>query len=182
MACRDARLLTEALAARGVPVELWGVGQAKTVAHLLAEVEAGETLLHDLADGRLLRIVSVVDIIVTYRGRRLVEDHQRFADGRVRRRNIPASLMEKVTPGENPLRAARRALAEELGINDRALAFTGHRKAQHSTMSPSYPGIATSYTTDTFDAELPTRHFKPGGYTERQADKQTVWVWEPADA
>ena len=173
--------LAEALSARGIPVHTWGRGAAKTVAHLHAELAGGECTLHDGIAGSLDRRVRVCQVTVTHGGRVLVEDHQRFRDGRVRRRALPGSVSEKLTAAEDPAAGARRALAEELGVDPEGLELVAGRHGIAFGPSPSYPGLAGVYQTLCFRVELPAELYDPAGYVETQADKQTVFCWQPAD-
>ena len=73
----------------------------------------------------------------------LHEKEQIFPDGRRRERNIP--LSEKLLPGEDPVAAARRGIAEELGskaIADSAIEVQGeYTTSVERSLSPSYPGV-----------------------------------------
>jgi hypothetical protein len=69
----------------GAPLEMWGLGKAKTVEHLLKEVEDGESVLSVSENGELVRTVSSVwlDVFAVDRdGGRwyLREDRQVFND------------------------------------------------------------------------------------------------------
>lgn len=167
------------LAGFGIPVDVWGQGAAKTVGHLLQEVNGGETVLTQR--GReLLRQVGFAAVNVTYRNGRevfeLVEDRQEFRDGRVRRRDTGSSVSEKIQPGENPKDAVERALREELGITER-VNLKGGNKVEEIKESPSYPGLKTQYLRFGFQAELNSDQFFPDGYVEEQPDKTTYFVW-----
>ena len=87
-------------------------GKAKSLAHLLAEITGGETVLREVNDGAdLERVVHVAEARV-YRpeapGRFLLETHQLFDGGRVRFRNV--LLSEKFKPGEDAIAAAVRGV------------------------------------------------------------------------
>lgn len=178
----DAACLSAWLALAGIPVGDYGTGEAKSVAHLLGELRAGESRL--AASGvELRRLVEGSAVVVLARspeGRRvvLVEDHQRFSDGRIRRRSLGNSVGEKLTPGEEPLEGAVRALREELALGtvEGLRAFGVERSWAVST---SYPGLVTENTIHRFVFELDPADWRPEGYRERQADKETVFVWEP---
>lgn len=166
------------LAERGLPVAAYGQEKAKTIRHLLTELRQGECSLF-LADGVLCRrILSVrIDIICDLDGRRLklVEDRQEFRDGRVRRRGFDASCSEKLVAGEDPLEAARRAIAEELGIAEPVeLQFV--RTEQHSGPSRSYPGFHSHHEAFWYQLVLPAHLYRPE-FVEEQPDKRTVFVW-----
>lgn len=164
----------------GIPVGVWGQGAAKTIGHLLQEMNDGETVLTQR--GReLLRQVGVAAVDVTHRDGRevyeLVEDRQEFRDGRVRRRDLGSSVSEKIQPGENPTDAAERALREELGITGR-VNLKGGNMSEEIKESSSYPGLRTQYLRFGFQAELSDDQFSPNGYVEKQPDKITYFVWQ----
>lgn len=163
-----------------IPVDSWGQGAAKTVGHLMREIEAGETVLTTRGK-ELLRQVGFAAVWVTYRDGRdtyeLVEDRQEFRDGRVRRRDTGSSISEKIQPGENPKDAAKRALREELGISGK-VDLKGGKKTEELKESPSYPGLRTQYLRHDFSAELKLDQYSPEGYVEEQDDKTTYFVWQ----
>lgn len=168
------------LASFQIPVDLWGAGVAKTIGHLLQEVNNGETVLTE--KGReLLRQVGFAAVNVIYRNGRevyeLVEDRQEFRDGRVRRRDTGSSVSEKIRPREDPKDAAERALREELGITGR-VNLKGGNKSEEIKESPSYPGLRTQYLRFGFQAELGGDQFSPDGYVEEQPDKTIYFVWQ----
>lgn len=169
-----------------VPVHKYGVGEAKTIAHLVNEINNNECTLTETPTG-LLRMTSAAAIIVqTTRPDghvlTLKEQKQVFKDGRERERTFEfqRSVGEKIRPDEQPDVAARRALAEELGITaDIQLEDLGveHRGP---TTSPSYPGISNIYDIHRFRVMLPPELFRADGYTEVQPDKTTYFVWTNA--
>lgn len=167
-----------------LPLEKWCIGKAKTVDHLLEEINGGETELIVVGD-KLLRTVRVVALTVTYHDDQnklvLVEEKQVFRNGRERIRNLESSLGEKMTVGELPEQAARRALAEELQITGDENEFTFDFMGENfkgPEESPSYPGLNTRYQFFAFSVDLPPRMFKPEGYIEEQDDKTTYFVWK----
>jgi ADP-ribose pyrophosphatase YjhB (NUDIX family) len=174
--------LTDLLTAHGVDVQQFGQGSAKTVSHLLRELREGEATLHLTADGKILRHALGATLHVqatdpdSGRQLTLVEDHQRFHDGRVRRRKLPGSVGEKMSPGETPEQAAVRALAEELDIHV-PVELGPSTLETKTTDSQSYPGLITRYDFYHFTVTLPSEAFRPDGYVEVQSDKQTVFVW-----
>lgn len=167
------------LAGFGIPVDTWGQGAAKTVGHLLREVNDGETVLTQRGL-ELLRQVGFAAVNVVYRNGRevyeLVEDRQEFRDGRVRRRDTGSSISEKIQPREDPRDAAERALREELGISGR-VNLRGGKKTEELKESPSYPGLRTQYLRHDFSAELEPGQYSTDGYIEKQDDKTTYFVW-----
>lgn len=176
--------LSDMLVRYGVPIERWGKGEAKTVEELYLELTARECQIAEERGSMLTRTVGAAGVNVFYRhaGRgllRLRESEQRFKDGRVRRRQLHASLNEKLGGSEDPLAAAERALAEEIGVHSPAALFTRGTKVLPAESSRSYPGLVTTCTMHFFDATIRGDDFRPEGYVERQATKSTFFVWEP---
>lgn len=172
---------------RGVPVDTWGHGTAKTLDHLLHELDAGESTL-TATDGVLTRSAAGCLVNVYYfdgtNAWLLREDRQVFTDGREKKRpDLAGSVGEKLKPGEDPSRGVERALCEELGILEALPLIERPGSTKGPKPSVSFPGITTVYTNHCFDVILPTRHFRPKGYVERQDDKTTYFVWDqiPAD-
>ena len=176
----DNTQLEHLLAQHGVDIAAFGRGDAKTLEHLLTEIEAGETVLED-HHGSLRRALSLVSLtVISPHGEHLVEDRQVFADGRVRRRGLKA-LAEKFKPGEDPVAAARRALEEELGLPPRVverLHVSEGNRTETVEASPSYPGLTSVYHTTHLTVTLPLEAYEPEGYVEHQADKRTFFRWE----
>ncbi|MPY58957.1 NUDIX domain-containing protein [Streptomyces spongiae] len=151
---RDPRSLAELqewLRSKGIPYDSWGIGAVKSVRNLWDEITSGEATL---SDDPPLRRVSVVSVRVVADGRQLTEVGQLMANGAVRKRNSPPT--EKMKPGETPITAALRCLAEELGVRDtdvtidpQSLSVTVEQDA-----SPSYPGLTSEYRLHTVDAQV----------------------------
>jgi hypothetical protein len=167
--------LTTLLSANDADVSLYGTGEAKTLAHLLKEVNGGEVAL-EISDGRLLRKAIVITVEVWFGQFRLTEDRQVFTDGRVRNRKLTA-LAEKATPGESYEDAARRGMTEELGFAE-VLSLEFLEEKVSVKESPSYPGLASEYTVVCFKAEISSEQYRPEGYVENQPDKSTYFVWK----
>lgn len=176
--------LEQTLTRHGVPIERWGRGSAKTVEDLASELERGEAQLRENPrTGELERLVRVAEVDVFARDaegavRRLVEDHQRFADGRRRKRKLDSSLAEKLLAAERPLAAARRALEEELGVSGAQVRRAGR---PHTTTreSPSYPGLRTRYEIVPYAAWLSGDDIQER-YVERTPEKDTKFRWAAA--
>jgi len=174
--------LRKVLREHGTDLECFGVGSAKTLADLHAEIANGETLLVEV-DGHLVRRVSVlgVDVFANIEGERiihLVEDRQVFADGRVRRRTMPTSISEKLHPGEDPLEAVTRALDEEINISEFTLLTPTPRKRVEKGGSQSYPGILSEYTKYEVDVLIAPSEYLADGYREIQVgNKVTHFLW-----
>lgn len=171
--------ITNKLKSYQIPLDKLGTGKAKTINHLAKEVLEGETVLVD-NNGEVIRRVELVHIDVRYRSEgvelQLVEDRQEFKDGRSRRRGL-TGISEKMKPGENPVVSARRALIEELGVNDQ-LNFESLDTEEGTQTSPSYPGLTTGYLRHEMQITLPNSAFRREGYVEDQSDKSTYFVWK----
>lgn len=176
------KALRQRLERAGIDVSQWGIGQAKTLAHLQREIESGETTLVHGKEGELLRKVVVGSADVYYvspdgKKYRLKEDKQVFKDGRERRRDLGQAVSEKMKPDENPRDTMIRGLKEELSIEgDISLTETG--TDEQLLTSPSYPGLQSQYIRYKFEAILNGEQFQPDGYTEEQSDKSTSFIWE----
>jgi hypothetical protein len=162
-----------------VDINLFGVGKAKTLDHLLKEVNSGEAELTK-CNGELLRRLSVLNITVLAQHKadryRLIEDRQIFKDGRERRRQLSASLSEKLQEDEGLLAACKRALKEEIGVS----VYTHTTNATTSVErveSPSFPGITTEYNLSHVEVLIDPSEYRKDGYTEEQKDKTTYFVW-----
>jgi len=167
-----------------VPVEVWGTAEAKTLGHLLAELEAGECRLVEQGDS-LVRYAAgaVIDVYCDGPDGRLklIEDRQVFRDGRSKRRDLDTSIGEKMKPDEHPQVAAHRALTEELGITvPLSLVPLGTRR-KGPVPSVAFPGLVTVYDMHRFEVTLPQELVRPDGYVEHQADKSTYFIWQKAD-
>jgi hypothetical protein len=169
----------------GIDISVWGTGQAKTLEHLLKEIDSGETILITGATGELLRKVVVGNADVYYQSPdgkryRLKEARQVFKDGRERQRDLGAAVCEKIKVDEDPKDAMIRGIEEELGITGEiALSETGTNIQQIN--SPSYPGLESVYSHHKFQVTLTDGQFNPDGYVENQSDKSTYFVWEEVE-
>lgn len=174
--------LLEKLVEGKIPVETYGTGNAKTVNHLLSEVNEGEAIITIDNQGNVYREVNVlwVDVLcelsngdVYY----LREDRQEFKDGRTKRRALEFSIGEKLKPSEEPADAVRRALNEELGLTE----FDRLHKVGYDekTFVPdTFPGIESTYKMHKYVSAIPESGYKPEGYVEYQADKTNFYNWE----
>lgn len=169
--------LKEQLTMHGIDFSRWGTGSAKSLEHLLAELDSGESELVE-HDEKLVRRVAVLDIdVFTDIGgrRRLIEVRQEFSDGRVRQRELPTSVSEKLHQGEDPSEAVARALAEELGIWRFGI-ISEMRQIVETIDSPSYPGLLSEYLVYRVDVLIHETEYKDT-YQEVQSDKSTYFVW-----
>jgi len=166
------------LTAHGVDLRAWGVGEAKTLDHLRAELSARECVLLE-QDGLLVRLAEGAHVLVTHHGLALTEAFQEFRDGRRRRRAL--CVAEKRRRGEPAVAAAVRGLGEELGLGVAAERLRLLGNLADTFGSRSYPGLLNSFGTTYFTYDLPPGLFRPE-FVEEQPDKRTVWTWqEPPD-
>lgn len=175
---------TETEAAEGAsadpgPIAGKSTAKAKSLEQLATELKRGECRLVEHPHGQLVRQVEVVQVLLWIRrdGERLYlrEDRQELANGEIRRRNLDASLAEKMVTGEDPLDAAKRALAEELGVAC-DFGLGAPKLSSTAATSPSYPGLQSLYRLHRFEAELPAWHVR-SHYVEVQSDKTNYWTW-----
>jgi len=168
----------------GVSIQKWGTGEAKGLDDLLTEIQNGESVL-SVVDGKIRRTVCCVVVEVRHvQGGTwlvLIEEKQVFVDGRIRWRDVPPSIVEKIRPDETPEISARRALKEELGIDELAgrlpLQVLG-RMTRGPCKSQSFPGLPSFYSSHLFLVYLPNYLYKKDGYIEEQDSKSTHFVWK----
>ncbi|MBI2036768.1 MAG: hypothetical protein HYT14_00185 [Candidatus Liptonbacteria bacterium] len=169
------------LGAYGVPLREWGTGEAKTVEHLLDEVNSSEAAIVE-EDGVLHRVVYGAVLNVFYADGaatwKLKEAKQVFRDGRERVRDLDTSIGEKLKAGEDAKAGARRALTEELNIPDLLPLAPQPDIVKGPVPSVSFPGLKTKYIMRVFEVFLPAALYKPDGYVEEQTDKTNYYVWE----
>lgn len=174
--------LDQILASHHIDVSTWGQSATKTPTDLFGEINAGETVLAENR-GQLVRNVSVANVTVYYRDGdkklRLIEEKQIFANGESRYRTMESSVSEKLKAGESPKNAAKRGVKEELGIEG-DLSLKAKGKSERQQVSPSYPGVASKYTTFRFEAWLNNDQYRPDGYVEDDGKKRTYFVWKVA--
>src|SRR3989344_3381838 len=156
----DKKHLVALLKISNVSLGDWGTGAAKTVDHLLKEINDGESTL--IKKGNfLLRSVIGSSVRIFYKQKSsallfLKEDKQIFKDGR-----------EK-----------RRELAEELGVTEKLPLVPRPNIIKGPIPSISFPGLYTLYSIYAFEVFLPEKWYKPEGYAEKQADKTNYFIWE----
>lgn len=166
----------------GVSPNEWGVGNSKTVDHFLNEINTGESRVFIAEDNEVQRHIDVVAVEVLYISKRAVvyglyEDRQEFHDGRIRRRNLSTSIGEKMKPNEEPEAASKRALKEELNI-DEPFELREFKSRCEVSESNSYPGVTNYCNNFPFIAIIEDDSFNPDGYIEKQADKTNYYVWK----
>jgi hypothetical protein len=176
--------LTEALDEYQISTNGWGEGDTKTVEDLYGELDCGETVLFMAAEG-LQKYITTIKANVFYRDEsglyRLVEAAQNnLITGTWRHRGLHNSLSEKrhAAHGETPLHAARRALREEIGV-EQPLALVQTAEIVHpAKQERNYPSLLTINETQYFQASLRGEDYDPRGYIEEQPTKRTFFHWE----
>ena len=168
------------LVEHGIPVESWGTGQSKTLKHLYNEIESGECSLSDEGE-YLTRYIEFVAIKVYYRKEEdlyfLREDRQEFNDGRIRKRNMPSSVSEKMKSGEDPLVSAIRGIEEELGFRVESSQLSKRKDIVYNGSSVSYPGLTAKYKGHQYICYITDEQLSDSGYIEVQKDKKTFFNW-----
>lgn len=174
--------LTNLLKKYAVPCDIWGTGKSKTIQHLLDEINEQECILKETPRG-LVRLIEFVGVKIFYtdeNGQKwfLKEDRQEFNDGRIRRRDIPSSVSEKMKSGEDPLISAIRGIREELDVKIESHQLLKFRDLNYDGGSVSYPGLDTKYKGYRYTCNFTKEQFDPNGYIEIQRDKKTFFVWK----
>jgi len=176
--------LAETLDTHKISTDSWGKEGTKTVEDLYDELERGEATLLVATEG-LQKYITTVKVNVFYRDEsglyRLVEAVQNNLVARTwRHRGLNNSLSEKrhAAYGETPLQAARRALHEEIGV-EQALALEQTAEIIHpAKVERNYSPIPTINETQYFQASLRVENYDPRGYVEEQPTKRTYFHWE----
>jgi len=168
----------------GVPLDLWGKGETKTLNHLVKEISRGVAVMcFDEEREIWVRKLRHVEVEVFYESSEgityfLKEDRQVFKDGRVRKRGF-SWVAEKVEGNEDCLSGAKRGLKEELGLLSPFASGPEHiGNKMFEQNSKSYPGLVTEYSIGCFEVYLKPEQFKPEGYVEEQEKLTTFFVWE----
>jgi len=181
----------------GCDLSLWGVGKAKKPEHLLKELRKGESFLR--ADGT--RALKVAKVRVFDGDYELVEVSQILGakleggvvSGGILKERHGRHLAEKFKPGETPLQACGRGIAEELeqivGGNPaiHVLNEDGRVAAwEEEARSTSYPGLASVYQLYFLECEVEGLNRAATGMTfftgedcdlDGHCDKVHVWEW-----
>jgi hypothetical protein len=168
----------------GVEVERWGTGKAKTIRHLIKELNSGETVFNEDDSSRLVRCLSVASAVIYYEDEdneklyKLKETKQEFKDGRVKVRENVSSVSEKMNPCENPTDAILRGISEELNIkNVNTISVINMGGTTETLYSESYPTLLSQYNMYKFLVYLNKDQFCIDGYKEEQEDKTTYFNW-----
>jgi len=164
-----------------IEIHRWGTNNAKTIQHLIKEINEEETILCENDDGLLIRQINVVSAKIYFETNEgikyiLSEDRQVFTDGRIRTRQNDSSVSEKMKPNENPEYAIKRGIQEELNIQG-DIVIIPYEKTTSTNYSDSYPTLLTQYTMHRFIVHLNETQFNINGYFEAQQDKTTYFIW-----
>lgn len=151
----DLAIFSSMLQDHNIDTKLFGVGKAKTLDQLAAEVRSGAArLMLDATEHK--KLVRVSDIVVLRLrcadgSRLLIETEERYPDGRKRETNrLPGTKKE---PHENTKQTAERILAEMLSMSTMMVQFKFDtmERYEEETESPSYPGVRTVYRKEMVD-------------------------------
>ena len=163
-----------------IPIEDWGKGDAKSIRSLFNEIKEEDCILKEEGD-YLIRLIEFVGIRIYYRDGDntwlLKEDRQVFNDGRIRRREMPSSVSEKMRFGEDPVNAAVRGILEELGVDINKKQLIKRRDLHYDGGSMSYPGLKTRYKGHQYSCYFTSDQFDINGYVEKQEEKSTYFTW-----
>lgn len=192
--------LSAFLERHGVPVSEYGTGHAKTIADLLASIQAGEVLLKkgggpprkckkSMQRMPLLYCAKVkLDIYSDAdpdgRLRYLVEGDQNL-NGNLRTRSWRRSLSEKIGPAENAAEAAERGMQEELGMSFTSTTWPDVYLYEEYEAAPrlskSFPGLLVAGPRFRLVTQLHPSLYNPHGYDEyRDGVLRTHFGWKLA--
>jgi len=138
--------LTGFLKQNGNDTSKWGVDGTKTLKEFSTELIKGESTLTQGKDGKLLRVVDVVVLIVQNKvsGETLVQAQQIDPDGKTHNLNrLPGA---KHRPDENQFLSARRVLRRQMEIDENLVKLEQQvYVVEEDRSSSSYPGLKTIY-------------------------------------
>lgn len=131
-----------------IPIQHWGIGEAKTLDDLLDEISIGESHLI-INDNGISRVVGIVKMFISNAvnpsNGLLIEWGQYLPDGRYRQRM--QSPGGKIKKGESPKQALLREVKEELNIGEEEIYKLSALPVKSETRSSrSYPGLICIYT------------------------------------
>jgi hypothetical protein len=157
-----------------LPIDQYGIGQAKPFEKLIKEIESGETQII-FENNNPIRIIQTARVYVYCKGKQLVEAKQ-IINGNERFRNFK-SVSEKFKLDESAINAAVRGIKEELGIIIRDSDLVSLENVKDGKESPSYPGLLTRYDFYDFRWDMPEKYFKPEGYIAYEENATTYFEW-----
>jgi len=146
---RSPEFVGQLLQDNNIDIAKFGVGAAKSLDHLAAEVQSGSArLMLDASEHK--KLVRVVDVVLlrlfeASSGRILIETAEQYPDGRVRK--IPRLPGTKREPYENTRDTAERIFKDLLGMGGCSVHFNfdGTEVFEEENDSPSFPGVRTVY-------------------------------------
>lgn len=189
--------LREVAHSLGIPLLEYGTGNAKSLDHLAAELQSGETWITFEKFEKDLGGATLRPVLNTFVGRvdlyhrkengqlfHLVETEQIFHEPHRRRvRDLNVSVGEKLMPGESLLQAARRGIVEELREID--IERLPPLKNPHLTASlkesECYPGFLHRKFFGTSAVLLQPADVRES-YIERGTDKDVKFAWQLVDS
>lgn len=147
---RSAQTIGKMLEDHAIDTTAFGVGEAKTLEELAAEVQNGSArlMLDATSHKKLVRVVDIV-LLRLYSTQNkeymLVECAEQYPDGR--RRSAIRVPGTKKNPHENAQETAIRILKDILGMEKLAVRFGFEEKEvyEEEMDSPSFPGVRTVY-------------------------------------
>eukprot|EP00930_Biecheleria_cincta_P074398 TRINITY_DN6160_c0_g1_i1.p1 TRINITY_DN6160_c0_g1~~TRINITY_DN6160_c0_g1_i1.p1 ORF type:complete len:799 (+),score=170.29 TRINITY_DN6160_c0_g1_i1:200-2596(+) len=147
---RSAQTIGKMLQDHAIDTTAFGVGEAKTLEELAAEVQNGSArlMLDATSHKKLVRVVDIV-LLRLYSTKNkeymLVECAEQYPDGR--RRSAIRVPGTKKNPHENAQETAIRILKDILGMEKLAVHFGFEEKEvfEEEMDSPSFPGVRTVY-------------------------------------
>ena len=145
------------------------------ISRLFNELRMNGTQLQDWGNGRIIRVVHVVRLLV--RG----SDSNVLLEQSGAELRLPSKKFDPVT--ENVLEVASFAVCKEFGDNvkiSRVSLCDRKPVIEISNTSPSYPGLATKYALYTVEVGLTGLPLdSPTFTTTEQKGKVHVWRWQP---
>lgn len=145
--------------ANGIDLEKFGIGQAKTLKDISAELIKGESSLMTKNEGAKTVLVRTVDVVVlklvhAVTQSILVQTEQTFPDGtKATLERLPGA---KRRPDENQFLTARRVLKRQLKVEENhvTLDASNVQVAEEEKDSLAYPGLQTIYRKRVITATL----------------------------
>mmetsp|Transcript_11839 Transcript_11839/g.31935 ORF Transcript_11839/g.31935 Transcript_11839/m.31935 type:complete len:782 (-) Transcript_11839:162-2507(-) len=139
--------LTAYLKEHGVDPTAFGQGHAKTLKEFSDELMTGGSTLMTQPDGKLIRVVDVVAVLINKHGTQeyLVEAAEKFKDGSTNQlKRLPG---KKRRPDENQFLAVQRVLRRQLKMDENFVTLDAKnvRFVEEEKTSVAFPGVLTLY-------------------------------------
>jgi ADP-ribose pyrophosphatase YjhB (NUDIX family) len=132
----------------------FGQGNKRTLKEFSDELIKGEAILLQDSEGRPVRVVDVVVLILARKdGEVLIQASQAYPDGSTQVLNrLPGT---KRLPDENQFTTVRRILRRHLNVDDNYVTLDKiAQNVEEDKTSPSYPGMRTLYRKRLITAKL----------------------------